>query len=93
MQIIETFSYTIPVFYLSAIFNGDVTGLSTAEEQYLDRFLEETKQDLKPYVDNGCSSCWVYADNFDEVTFFTYHHDVDGIKACDCVELEINLLR
>ena len=68
----EVYEYTIPTFYLGALINGDISGLSDEEERELNTFLESLPG-------NGH---WDY----DDEHYFSYYNDINnlGNDVTDC---------
>jgi len=71
----ETIEFTIPSHFLSALFNGDVSGLSDEDDKALDKF---TDDNLKRYS-------MFHAVDDSDAGFMSYHDMRNyGILACDC---------
>lgn len=68
---IET--YTLPIFWASALINGDFSGLEPGEIAILQHWLSS-----HPEL-GGCLSCTQEAE-------FRKHHDAPSVLACDCLD-------
>lgn len=67
---LQTYTYTLPTFWSSALINGDVSGFSDEEREQLDDWNED-----HPGL--------ICVDGSEEVGF-TKTHDAPECLACDC---------
>lgn len=81
----DTIEFTIPDFFLSALINGDVSGLEDAEIEAVDD-LEEQARDC---VKSEGASHYHWSTRDDEEPSFTNYHDARGIGACNCVDVDL----
>jgi len=73
MNIKETYTYQFPTYALSALFNGDYSGLDDEDIENLEAFLKR-----ESYID-------VWDCDSDDEGSFTSHPEF-GL-ACDCIEV------
>lgn len=69
MKIKDTFHYTIPVLYISAIENADRSALSGGDEQALDSFIDTLEE----------GGTWEWPENIDREKYFAYTNDVHNL--------------
>ena len=83
----QTLEFTVPDFFLSGIFNDDVSGLSQSDANAVLAFLYESANDLKKQGFKLVG--WSQSDPDCETNFRKYH-DANhlGIDACNCVDIE-----
>jgi len=77
----ETTTYTLPAYWASALFNGDLSGLEESDEESLMRFIVgELMPDPIGIVGDN--------DEYGPESFFCTYHDARpyGVLACDCLE-------
>lgn len=72
----DSVTYSVPSFLVCAFAYGDYTGLTDEEVQAVGRFIDK----LPP----GNTTL-----DFSFENYFDKWHDVDGIGACDCVEMTV----
>jgi len=79
----NTETYLIPDFYLSALFNGDESGLSDEDTAALTSFTNDRLKEFKCLHAIGC----------DEEPKFTAWHDfrIYGVLACNCVNVTFDI--
>ena len=80
----DTYTYTIPTCLLSALFNGDVSGISDKDEKALNNFLDKVESEF-----TGQSYRWELQNS--QSPHFTHNSDVFGSLGCDCIEIELNV--
>lgn len=64
----EPIEYTLPEWALSAIFNGDTTGLSDDDERALEAFLNS---------EDFSNGHWAYPEDLE--AYFSHSNDVDNL--------------
>lgn len=81
MEIKEITPYRIPEIFLSAMFNGDISGLEDDDINKWNKFEERIDSEYNSYT-------WsIPEDDFE--SYFTQFHDVPGILACNCVDIDL----
>ena len=77
----ETTTYTLPAYWASALFNGDLSGLEESDEESLMNLIagEQLPDPIGIVGDN---------DEYGPESFFCTYHDARpyGVLACDCLE-------
>ena len=73
MKIKDTYTYNFPAYAMSALFNGDTSGIEQEDIDHLDAFLKR-----EDYIDD-----WDY--DPEEDSFFV--HNPEFGLACDCITL------
>jgi hypothetical protein len=77
----ETTTYTLPAYWASALFNGDLSGLEESEEEALMLLIvgEQLPDPIGIVGDD---------DEYGPESFFCTYHDARpyGVLACDCLE-------
>ena len=77
----EIYQYKIPSFYLSLIFNGDMSGLNDDDIKAWDKFEKNINDEFKNYT-------WdIPKDDFE--THFCKYNDVLGYIGCDCIDMNL----
>jgi hypothetical protein len=77
----ETTTYTLPAYWASALFNGDLSGLEESDEESLMLLIagEQLPDPIGIVGDNA---------EYGPESFFCTYHDARpyGVLACDCLE-------
>ena len=83
----ETMDYDVPDFFLSGIFNDDISGLTQADANAVLAFLHSAAADLKK---QGFElSHWSVPEHDREPEFKKYHDaNFFGIDACNCITIQ-----
>ena len=83
----DTIDFDVPEFFLSGIFNDDVSGLSQEDANAVLAFLHSSANDLKK---QGFKlSHWAVSDQDQEPAFRKFHDaNYFGVKACNCVTIQ-----
>jgi len=83
----ETMDFDVPDFFLSGIFNDDISGLNQADANAVLAFLHSAAADLKKQGFNLCH--WSVKDQDQEPEFKKFHDgNFFGIQACNCVTIQ-----
>lgn len=91
MKVIETFTFTVPIFYLPALINEDYTGLTDQELKAL-RYFNKKIVELndEDYPESSCFTLSVPDE--DNEPAFSRFHDFYGISATDCQQVIMTIL-
>ena len=84
---LDTIDFNVPDFFLTGIFNDDVSGLNQTEANAVLAFLHTSASDLKKQ--GFRLNHWTIADQDQEPAFRRYHDgNFFGIDACNCVTIQ-----
>ena len=91
MKVIDTLEFTIPVYYLPAIINGDHSGLTDEEEKAINKFW---KNIVAIYDEDYPESASFHLDVPDEDNepAFSSFHEMSELGACDCQQVNMILM-
>ena len=84
----ETHTYTVPSHFMSALFNGDFSGLTNDDINLIDNFIYDIEN---TYPDSTYH--WSHNDNGSNMSYFTAHHDMTwlGCLPCDSTDIILNV--
>ena len=73
----ETYEYVLPTYALSALINGDVSGLEDNEVETIEQF------ERRVIKRHGVGH-WAQQDNAGYESYFAHYNDIDGTLGNDC---------
>ena len=91
MKVIETFEFTIPIFYLPALINGDYSGLIDFELEALQAFHKKIVEINDVDYPESTSFTLSVLDEDNEPAFSRFH-DLHGIRATYCQQVIMTIL-
>ena len=75
----EKYTYTLPIWTLCPLFNGDTTGTTNEEDDLLFHFEKMIHRDHGP-------GFWAFPGDSDQESYFSHHNDLDRLGG-DVIDL------